>query len=335
MNEKNKTKSPTLADVARVAGLSAMTVSRTLNNPSMVKSATLKKVQQAIECTGYIQNKMAGSLASNKSNLVAIVVPQINNGMFVETIEAISNTITKRGYHVLLSVAGFEQDNEADIVSNLLTRRPDGIVLTGVHHNNKLKKLLLNSQIPVVEIWDSTPTPIDMLVGLSHDAIGEEIGRLISKRKPKKVGLIWTKDERALKRKNGILKVLERESISYNSSYVPVPASLMSGREGLDKLLSQHQDIDTVACSTDTLAQGCITEARRRGLRVPEDLSVIGFGDLDIASSNIPSITTINIDRKGMGIKAATLLADRIENIEVTETVVDLEFSVIFRESFF
>lgn len=330
----NKTKSPTLEDVARVAGLSAMTVSRALNNPSVVKEATVKKVQQAVEATGYIPNKLAGGLASNKSSLIAVVVPQINNGMFVETVEALSNTITQRGYHVLLSVSGFDQENEADIVSTLLSRRPDGIVLTGIHHCNKLKKILLNSSVPVVEIWDSTPTPIDMLVGLSHDKIGEKIGSLIAEKKPNKVGLIWTNDERALKRGQGIEAILKQHDIPYVYSYVPAPANVVSGRNGLAELLNKHDDIDVIACSTDTLAQGSIIEATFRGLAIPQDIAVIGFGDLDIAACNIPSITTINIDREGMGIKAATLLADKIEGIAIDDPIVNLEFSVKHRESF-
>lgn len=329
-----KTKSPTLADVARVAGLSAMTVSRALNNPAKVKDATVQKVQKAVESTGYIPNKMAEGLATSKSNLIAVVIPQINNSMFVETVEAISDIITQRGYHVLLSVSGFDQDSEADIVSALLSRRPDGIILTGVHHNNRLKKILLNYSIPVVEIWDSTPTPIDMLVGLSHDRIGEEIGTLIVKKNPKKVGLIWTKDERALKRKKGIIKILENNAIAYESSYVPVPAKLASGRNGLTELLQHSDHFDVIACSTDTLAQGCMIEANHRGINIPQDTSVIGFGDLDIAASNIPSITTINIDRKEMGIKAATLLADRIEGKQNQDKNINLAFSVQYRESF-
>lgn len=330
----NKSKSPTLEDVARVAGLSAMTVSRALNNPSVVKEATLNKVKSAVESTGYIPNKAAGALASSKSGLIGVVVPQINNSMFVETVEALRDHLAQRGYHVLLSVSGFSATSEADIVSALLSHRPDGIVLTGVHHDNRLKKILLNSSVPVVEIWDSTPTPIDMLVGLSHHKIGEAIGLEIVQKQPKHVGLIWAEDARALKRLEEIVRVLKQKNIAFTIVHVLTPATVQSGRQGLLTLLEEKHSFDVIACSSDTLAQGCIAEAHKQNMKVPDDFAVIGFGDLDIAEYNVPSITTVNIDRVGMGQRAANMLADKIEGKLPENPIVNLDFSFKYRESF-
>ena len=330
----NKSKSPTLEDVARVAGLSAMTVSRALNNPSVVKEATLNKVKSAVESTGYIPNKAAGALASSKSGLIGVVVPQINNSMFVETVEALRGCLAQRGYHVLLSVSDYSSENEVDIISSLMSHRPDGIVLTGVHHDNRLKKIILNSSVPVVEIWDSTPTPIDMLVGLSHDKIGEAIGYEITKKKPKHVGLIWAEDSRAQKRLQEIIKVLKQKNIKHTVTQVPSPAKIQSGRTGMQILLATEHDFDVIACSSDTLAQGCIAEAHKQNMKVPDDFSVIGFGDLDVAEYNVPSITTVNIDRIGMGQRAANMLADRIEGKLPENPIVNLEFTFKHRESF-
>lgn len=332
--KSNRSKSPTLEDVARVAGLSAMTVSRALNNPSKVKEATVNRVLAAVESTGYIPNKAAGSLASSKSGLIGVVVPQINNSMFVETVEALRECLAERGYHVLLSVSDYSSASEVDIISSLMSHRPDGIVLTGVHHDNRLKKILLNSSVPVVEIWDSTPTPIDMLVGLSHDKIGEAIGHEIANKEPKDVGLIWAEDSRAQKRLQEIIKVLKQNDISYTVANVPSPAKFKAGREGLLELLETEQHFDIIACSSDTLAQGCIAEAQQKKLRIPEDFALIGFGDLDVAEFSVPSITTVNIDRVGMGQKAATMLADRIEGKPLLDSIVNLEFSFKYRESF-
>ncbi len=330
----NKSKSPTLEDVARVAGMSAMTVSRALNNPTVVKEATLNRVLAAVESTGYIPNKAAGALASSKSGLIGVVVPQINNSMFVETVEALRGCLAERGYHVLLSVSDYSSSSEVDIVSSLMSHRPDGIVLTGVHHDNRLKKILLNSSVPVVEIWDSTPTPIDMLVGLSHDKIGEAIGHEIAKKEPKNVGLIWAEDSRAQKRLQEIIKVFENDDIRYTVAQVPSPAKFEAGRAGLLELLSSQQHFDIIACSSDTLAQGCIAEAQQKKLQIPEDFALIGFGDLDVAEFSVPSITTVNIDRVGMGQKAATMLADRIEGKPIQDSIINLEFSFKYRESF-
>lgn len=131
-------RAPTLEDVARAAGLSSMTVSRALNTPQLVRPKTVEKVLAAVKATGYIPNALAGGLASRRSKLIAVVVPQINNSMFVDTIQSISDELAARGYHMLLCVAGYTQQTEAELVATLLSRRPDGIVLTGIHHSTEI-----------------------------------------------------------------------------------------------------------------------------------------------------------------------------------------------------
>lgn len=332
--KKTLTRSPTLEDVARAAGLSPMTVSRALNTPNIVRPATVAKVMEAVKVTGYIPNMLAGSLASRRSKLIAVVVPQINNNMFVDTVQSLSDELARRGYHMLLCVAGYSHESETDIVSTLLSRRPDGIVLTGIHHHAELKKAIMNTGLPVVEIWDLTPTPIDMLVGFSHEKIGNAIGDYLLAKGHRRFGFIWTDDKRAMLRKKGVLDVFHRHSeCQWEEAYVPLPATMARGRSGMAALLEQRQDYDAIICSSDTLAQGVIFEAQTHNLRVPRDLAVMGFGDLDFAACNIPSITTVNIDRWKMGKDAATLLADKIEGRPVEEAIVDIGFTLMERES--
>ncbi len=327
------THAPTLEDVARTAGLSSMTVSRALNTPHLVRPKTVDKVLQAVRVTGYIPNALAGGLASRRSRLIAVVVPQINNNMFVDTIQALSDALALRGYHMLLCVAGYTQQTESELVSTLLSRRPDGVVLTGIHHSPDLRKIILNTAIPVVEIWDLTPTPLDMLVGFSHEKIGIATGEYLLRKGYRKAGLLWTADLRGAQRKNGLCDVLKRHGLAEPGQIdVPLPASLALGRSGLASLLAQD-NYDVIVCSSDTLAQGAIMEAESRGLAVPRDLAVIGFGDLDFAASNRPAITTVSIDRHEIGYRAATLLADRIEGVEQDENIIDIGFHLIERES--
>ncbi|WP_039054737.1 LacI family DNA-binding transcriptional regulator [Enterobacter sp. Bisph1] len=326
-------RAPTLDDVARTAGLSSMTVSRALNTPQLVRPKTVEKVLAAVKATGYIPNALAGGLASRRSKLIAVVVPQINNNMFVDTIQAISDALALRGYHMLLCVAGYTQQTEAELVSALLSRRPDGIVLTGIHHSADLKKVLLNASVPVVEVWDLTPTPLDMLVGFSHEKVGQATAEYLLRKGYRRPGLLWAVDKRAAQRKNGLCDTLARNGIA-NPSVVDIalPARFTSGREGLRELLARGE-FDVVVCSSDTLAQGAIVEAQARGLRIPQDLAVIGFGDLDFAAGNHPSITTVSVDRQIIGQRAATMLMERIEGMELTEEIVDIGFHFIERES--
>ncbi|MEQ5050440.1 LacI family DNA-binding transcriptional regulator [Klebsiella michiganensis] len=333
MKSRKPTRAPTLDDVARSAGLSSMTVSRALNTPQLVRPKTVEKVMQAVQATGYIPNALAGGLASRRSKLVAVVVPQINNNMFVDTIQALSDTLAARGYHMLLCVAGYSRQTEAELVATLLSRRPDGVVLTGIQHAPALKKTILNAATPVVEIWDLTPTPLDMLVGFSHEKVGETISEYLLEKGYRRPGLLWAGDARATLRKQGLRARLAKNGIDDAPQVeVPLPASLALGRRGLAELLAGGE-FDVIVCSSDTLAQGAIMEAESRGLRVPQDLAVIGFGDLDFAASNRPAITTVSVDRHAIGEQAATLLADRIEGGEEGEAIIDIGFHLVARES--
>ncbi|WP_434668845.1 LacI family DNA-binding transcriptional regulator [Klebsiella sp. B345] len=333
MKSRKPSRAPTLDDVARSAGLSSMTVSRALNTPQLVRPKTVEKVMQAVQATGYIPNALAGGLASRRSKLIAVVVPQINNNMFVDTIQALSDTLAARGYHMLLCVAGYSRQTEAELVATLLSRRPDGVVLTGIQHAAALKKTILNAAIPVVEIWDLTPTPLDMLVGFSHEKVGETIGEFLLQQGYRRPGLLWAGDARAALRKQGLCATLRKNGLSAAPQVeVPLPASLALGRQGLAQLLDSAS-FDVIVCSSDTLAQGAIMEAESRGLRVPHDLAVIGFGDLDFAASNRPAITTVSVDRHAIGEQAATLLADRIEGRGEGEVIIDIGFQLVARES--
>lgn len=326
-------RAPTLDDVARVAGLSSMTVSRAINTPERVRPETVDRVMSAVKATGYIPNALAGGLATRRSKLVAVVVPQINNSMFVDTIQSLNDALAARGYHMLLCMSGYTPQTEAELVAALLSRRPDGMVLTGIHHSAELKKIVLNASVPVVEIWDSTPTPLDMLVGFSHEKVGQALGHFLQRKGYTRPGLIWAEDRRAQQRKAGLCEALTLHGFPAPLEIdVPLPARLALGREGLGALLTQGE-CDVVVCSSDTLAQGAIMEAESRGLRVPQDLAVVGFGDLDFAASNRPAITTVSVDRHEIGLRAATLLADRIEGIEPDNVILDVGFTLIERES--
>lgn len=327
-------RTPTLEDVARASGLSPMTVSRALNTPKLVKAATIDKVMEAVRITGYIPNLLAGGLASRRSKLIAVVVPQINNAMFVDTIQAISDELDARGYHMLLCVAGYSDETEAEIVATLLSRRPDGVVLTGIHHTPELRKVILNAQIPVVEIWDLTPTPLDMLIGFSHEKIGFAAGEYLLGKGHRRFGLIWAADRRAAQRKHGLYDALARQAdCALSEVIVPLPASMAAGRSGLRQLFAKSEPLDAIVCSSDTLAQGAIMEAAAQGVAVPQQLAVMGFGDLAFAAHNVPSISTLGVDSWKMGKEAATLLADKIEGKSTESPIIDIGFTLIARDS--
>lgn len=329
-----KPSAPTLDDVARVSGLSPITISRALRNPHMVRPQTIEKVKEAVALTGYIPNMLAGGLASKRSRLIAAVVPQLNNAMFVDTVQGLSDQLEARGYHLLLCLSGYSAQREEDMVSAILSRRPDGVVLTGINHSQPLRQRLLASGIPVVETWDLTPTPIDMLVGFSHEKIGIQIAQYLYGKGCRRFGLVWGNDERAALRRKGLLDTLNSHGISdVPVQTVPIPATLQLGRDGLCDLLATGQQFDAIVCSSDSLAHGVMIEAAERGLKVPEQLAVMGFGDMDFSRCTSPAISTVRIGKHEIGELAAKALLAKIEGQALPERIFDVGFELIERGS--
>ena len=323
----------TLADVSRLAGVSAITISRALNTPERVSPETREKVRLAVERTGYVPNLLAGGLASNRSRLVAALVPTIAGPVFLETIQALTETLAGRGYQLMLGQSGYDRSREDALIDAIVGRRPDGIVLTGIMHSAQGRRRLLASGIPVGETWDLTPEPIDMLVGFSHERAGAAMAGFLRERGYRRPAIVTGDDRRADLRRIGFEQAWGTRGASLPVHRVPAPTTLGAGRSALARLLDAGVPIDALACSSDVLAHGVIIEAQARGLRVPQDLGVIGFGDLAFARDAHPAITTIRIDGTAIGRQAALCIVERAEGRAVASKVMDLGFSVVARDS--
>lgn len=160
-NEKNSYIAPggpvTLADVAKLAGVSPVTVSRAINTPALVKPRTLEVIDRVIAKTGYVPNLLAGGLASRRTRLIAAIVPTVSSTIFAETIEGLNAELVSAGYQLLLGLSGYDNARELELTRAILARRPDGIVLTGITHLKGTRAMLTGAGLPIVEIWDSTP----------------------------------------------------------------------------------------------------------------------------------------------------------------------------------
>ena len=324
----------TLNDVALLAGVSAITVSRALNTPGAVSPVTLARVQNAITRSGYVPNLVAGGLASNRSRLVAALVPTIAGPVFLETIEALTHALAEAGCQLMLGQSGYGGLHEDALINAIIGRRPDGIVLTGLMHSADGRRRLLASGIPIVETWDLTPTPLDMLVGFSHEAVGVAVADHLFAQGYRRPALVTANDDRASRRRAGFESRLAGLGITdIPVCTVAAPSSLANGRAGFAELRAGHPAIDVVFCGSDVLAHGVITEAQATGLAVPGDIAVMGFGDLAFAAFTHPQLSTVRIDGTSIGRQAARFILDRVEGRDVGERVRDLGFSIIKRAS--
>lgn len=324
----------TLHDVAKLAGVAPITASRALNHPEQVSDEVRKKVGEAIARTGYVPNRLAGGLASTRSRLVAAVVPTISGPVFLETVQSLTEALAERGYQLMLGQAGYSGSREDALLEAIIGRRPDGIVLTGIMHSAEGRKRLLASGIPVVETWDLTPTPIDMLVGFSHLEVGRAVAQFLHDRGRRRFAAVAGDDERAKRRFAAFQAAAQALGLpEVRAAVVPAPTTLKSGRNALAELLAADPRIDAVFCSSDLLALGVMTEARVRGVAVPDRLAVVGFGDLEFARDLDPSLTTVHIKGAAIGRQAAQFIVDRAEGRVVEHRVIDIGFSIVERQS--
>lgn len=323
----------TLHDVAKLAGVAPITASRALSSPKQVSPEVLKRVTDAVAKTGYVRNGMAGSLASTRSRLVAAVVPTIIGPVFQNSIQALTTALAEEGYQLMLGQSGYVNSREDALLEAIIGRRPDGIVLTGIMHSAEGRKRLMAAGIPVVETWDLTPTPLDMLVGFSHASVGAAVANYLHRKGRRNLAVIAGDDERADRRLHAFEEAARAAGLpAVRSIRVPAPTTLKSGREALAKLLDASP-IDAVFCSSDLLALGVLTEARARGIDVPGKLAVMGFGDLEFAADLEPSLTTVRIDGEAIGRQAAQFIIERAEGRVPDAAVVDVGFQIIERAS--
>lgn len=327
---------PTLVDVARVAGVSPITVSRALGRPEVVTAATRKRVQEAVRATGYVPNLAAGALASSRSRLVALFLPTIANSIFADTVQALTDRLAVAGYQTLLGLTGYQPEQEEALLEAVLGRRPDGIVLTGTEHTRASRERLARVGIPVVEAWDLCSKPLDMLVGFSHEAVGQAVAQYLLGKGYRRISVVTLDDPRGLRRYRSLVQALAAQGIADVAVEVlPAPATLAVGREGLSLLLQRQAAGEVVVCSSDTVAQGVLAEAASRGLRVPQDLAVMGFGDLSSAAHSHPPLTTVRVDGPRIGLAIAEALLARMADPALSRnpTRLDVGFELIERSS--
>ncbi len=324
----------TLADVARLAGVSPITVSRALNTPDRLTADTLARVREAVARTGYVPNRVAGGLASSRSRLVAVLVPTIASPVFLETIQAMTEAFAEAGYQVMLGQSGYGTEREEVLLDAIIGRRPDGIVVTGIMHSPEVRRRLGAAGIPVVETWDLTPTPIDMVVGFSHEKVGLSVAEYLLTRGCRRPGIISADDLRAGLRRQGFVDAVARRDIrEVPYELVPTPTTLGAGRRSFAALIERCPDLDAVFCSSDMMALGALIEGGVRGIAVPGQLRIVGFGDNNFAADASPSLTTVRIDGTAIGRRAAAFVIDSAEGRPIDGRVVDLGFEIVPRES--
>lgn len=321
----------TMQDVADAAQVSSMTVSNVFRHPDRVQKYTRLKVLQAAHDLGYVPNMSAGSLAAGRSVVIGATVPSIRNSSFYRYVTGLQDGCRAHDHKLILMLAD-TQAEEREAVETFIGLRAAGIILIGDNHDATTVDLLLKSSVPLVESW-LYGEALDMAVGYDiADAMRAACRHHMAAGRTR-IGLIGHDNfgtrrfmERLPAFRGEMRKAGLRDDLVVE---VAEPHSFESGPAALDALLELDAGLDAVICPTDVVAASILFECSRRGLAVPHDLGVIGWGDYEIASTLSPRLTTIRPSPWEMGKRSVDLLMNRHD----ATTAVDIGFELIVRES--
>lgn len=326
-----------MIDVARLAGVSAQTVSRALGRPELVTETTRKVVQRAIERLNYIPNGAARNLASRSSRTVAIIIPILSTSVYAEEVSQAMRVLEAQDYSLLIGDNEYSLEREEQLIQSFLERRPEAIILTGTEHSQRARRLLKESGIITVETWSLDAPPLDLAVGFSNVATGLSVGRHLVARGYRSIGFVGgaaDQDFRGHARYLGLANALKEAGYPKPADIgLQMPLRYGDGVAGLERLLSVHPETDAVFFSANSLALNALLEFRRRGVEVPKRLAICGFGDYDLADTVQPRLTTVQIPTARMGELAAQLVLERIAGRKASSRVIDVGFRLLIRDS--
>jgi LacI family transcriptional regulator, gluconate utilization system Gnt-I transcriptional repressor len=331
-------KSPTMADVARLAGVSPMTVSRAFKTDSSVSDTTREAILKAADDLGYVFDSTASSLRSQKTDFIAVTIPSINNANFAETVRGLSEGLKPRGLQILLGYTDYDMAEEERLIEQFLRRRPEAIVVTGGRHTPRARRLLENAGIPVIETWDLPEDPIGHVVGFSNaDAVRGMVDHFVVKGMTRIafIGGDTSRDTRGADRRAGFIAAMQAHGLDATrliAAGAP-PISMREGAEAMGRLLETLPDTQAVVCVSDLSAFGALTECQRRGIDVPGRLWIAGFGDYEIAGIAVPALTTINPFPRRIGARTADLILDVLDGQQDTPARIEISPELLIRQS--
>jgi LacI family gluconate utilization system Gnt-I transcriptional repressor len=330
-NKKTSGRMVRVEDVAREAGVSPITVSRTLSNPEKVREETRKKVEAAVAKTGYVLNRFASSLRSGRSTIISMFVSNLANPHFANAIQGCVDAFEGSRYHLLLAQTGYADVAQPDMLEEVLPFRPAAMIFAGPVESESVRAQLRAMDMPVMELWDYMPDPVDMLVGFSGAEGGRLLGQHFRERGYRKVAYVGRTTGRSRGSLDGFTEALGR-----NVDFVLALEGRLTigdGMTALETIIAQLPDVDAIQFAGDVLAVGALLQARKMGIDVPGRVAIAGYGDLEFSPHVTPSLTTIHVSSYQMGLAAGQMLLRRLNKEEIGERVVKTPIHIELRDS--
>ncbi|KAA2212619.1 LacI family DNA-binding transcriptional regulator [Teichococcus oryzae] len=326
-----------MRDVAQRAGVSPMTVSRALRDPSKVSPAVLRRVEEAVRAVGYVPNRLAGGLSSMRTNVVGMIVPSLDNSLYSPTIQGVSAVLHASGYQLMIGECGHRVEGEEGLIAAFLAQRVAGLMLHDTRHTAEALAMLRRAGVPVVETGTLALDPLDMVVSYSNEAAAQAMTLHLHRLGYRRIACVTLPsagNERSRERQKGYRAALAVAGLALDPALVlEMPPGLASGAEAVVRLLQSAAPPDAIFFAGDVLAAGALFECQRRGWDIPGQVAVAAFDDIDILRHTVPPVTTLRLPRAEIGRRGAEVLLDRIEGRATGRVAVDLGFEIIQRGS--
>jgi len=329
MDKTGKPQRPTLQNIADRVGVTKMTVSRYMRDPESVSKKTRSKIAGVAEELGYIQNRAPVMLSKSSTKVIGVLLPSLSNHVFSSFTQGIEAVTNANGYEIIIAHYSYDEEIEERKIAFLLSYQVDGLILTSLTHTKRSLKMISTAGIPVVEAMDIPENPIDMAVGLDHVAAAYTAVSAMIDKGLKYIYYFGARlDNRTKLRMQGYDKAMDEAGLEKYHILTHKHSSFTLGNELLSRALSECPQLEGIFCTNDDIAIGTILACKERDIRVPEDLSIIGYNALDIGQAITPRLTSISTPRYQIGEKSAELLLEAIAGERKERNIYDLGFTL-------
>jgi LacI family transcriptional regulator len=330
------TSNPTMGDVALVAGVAPVTVSRYLNDPGLVSERSKQKIYNAIKELNYVPHAAARTLASRRSRMIGSIMPSLDSSLFGPAIEVFQNHISTSGYNLILASHNYNPEKEKEHIHQMISHGVDALLLIGKSRDEDIYRLLQSKNIPYVLTWTLDPEQTHPCIGFdNHNAAGSIANYLMDLGHTKfaMISGFVKNNDRANDRLQGVRDALFQRGLNLDDeNIIERPFGVDAGRDAFRLLMSRSKKPTAIICGSEPFAYGAVFEGKAMDIDIPREVSITGFDDMWLASSITPRLTTVRTPQKEIGMLAAKYLIGKL-NGEDNIAVNPLGIEIVVRES--
>ena len=322
--------------VAKKTGYSTSTIARTISKPSIVSLKARNKIEKFIKQSGYVHNSLAGSLKSGKSGFVIAIIPTLRVSLFSDYIGGIKDQLKKKGFQLLIGVTNYNLETEEELIRKFLSYKPEGFIIVGTQHTNNTTKMLISSKLPIIETWNITDKPLDVVVGFSNFSAGHQITDHVINLKYKNIAFAtplethMKNENRSKRRLSGYLSRMKVSNLKTTIFYYSKPMNhKICGEEIFSQFKKNKSKIDCIICGSEVSGSGLLSEFISRKVKVPEYIGIAAVGNSEITSLLNPQLTTMDFKVEEIGILAADNLIHKIKKIKIKKNIFDIGIELV------